>query len=191
MGDKPRLTLVGPESIGSRPSRSQRKATKRTVGNFMFQPVIQLKIAAYNALVAALFSLSISLLFYFNLDKFATTFIDHTQADDATISQIYHHLESVRIWALLLLIGYVGVAIAVSLRLTQQMVGSTAGFKKHIRAIANGDYSKKISVRRGDAFQDVAEELNYLSESLAKNQESAPGDSDSERRRVSGDSAPS
>lgn len=187
MGDKPRLTLVGPGTPNPRTPRAGRSATKRSITTHMFQPMIQIKIAAYNALAAALFSLAISLLFYKNLDTFATTFIDHTQADDATISAIYHHLEGIRISALLILIGYIGVAIAISLRVTQKMVGSTAGFRKHIRAIANGDLSKKISVKRGDAFQEVAEELNYLTESLAKMREHDRSDSDDSRRRVSGD----
>jgi methyl-accepting chemotaxis protein len=153
----------------------------------MFQPVIQLKIAAYNALVAAIFSLAMALLFYKNLNTFAETFIEHTQADDATIAQVYHHIEGVRIWALLTLIGYVGISIAVSLKITQQMVGSTVGFRRHIRALANGDLSKRIAVKRGDAFQDVAEELNYLTDSLAKSRESEPAESASGNKRASGD----
>lgn len=153
----------------------------------MFQPVIQLRIAAYNALTAALFSLALSFLFYKNLEMFANTFIENTQADDATISQVYHHIEGVRVWALLVLVGYVCVAIAVSLRVTSQMVGSTAGFRKHVRALANGDLSKRISVKKGDAFQDVADELNFLTDSLAKAREREEGESLSDKRRASGD----
>jgi len=185
--DKSRLTLVGPDTPIQRPPRSGRSATKRTVAGIMFQPVIQLKIAAYNALAAAMFSLALSMLFYHNLQMFANTFIDHTQADDATISQVYHHIEGVRVWALLILIGYVGVSIGVSLSITQRMVGSTVTFRKHIRSMANGDLSKRISVKRGDAFQDVAEELNYLSDSLARSREHEAEESLGGRRRASGD----
>ena len=156
MKDKSKLTLVGPDSPMNRPPRSGKSATKRSVTGMMFQPVIQLRIAAYNALAAAIFSLALSFLFYKNLEMFANTFIDTSQADDATIAQVYHHIEGVRIWALLVLVGYVAVSIAVSLRVTQQMVGSTVGFRKHVRAMANGDLSKRISVKKGDAFQDVA-----------------------------------
>lgn len=189
MSDKTKLTLVGPDTIIPRPPRSSggKSATKRSLSGMMFQPVIQLKIAAYNALIASIFSLVLALLFYKNLEMFANTFIDHTQADDQTISQVYHHIEGVRIWALLVLIGYIGVSVAVSLRITQQMVGSTVGFRRHIRAIANGDLSKRISVKRGDAFQDVAEELNYLTESLAKAREHEPASGERSTRRASGD----
>jgi methyl-accepting chemotaxis protein len=189
VSDKTKLTLVGPDTLLPRPPRSGggRSATKRSVSNFMFQPVIQLKIAAYNALIAAVFSLVLALLFYKNLEMFANTFIDHTQADDVTINQVYHHIEGVRIWALLVLVGYVGVSIAVSLRITQKMVGSTVGFRRHIRAIANGDLSKRISVKRGDAFQDVAEELNYLTDALAKARESDQISTEHSTRRASGD----
>ena len=187
MKDKSKLTLVGPDSPMNRPPRSGKSATKRTVTGMMFQPVIQLRIAAYNALAAALFSLALSFLFYKNLEMFANTFIDTSQADDATISQVYHHIEGVRVWALLILIGYVAVSVAVSLKVTQQMVGSTAGFRKHVRAMANGDLSKRISVKKGDAFQDVAEELNHLTDSLAKTREREEGESLSSNRRASGD----
>ncbi len=187
MKDKSKLTLVGPDSPMNRPPRSGKSATKRTVTGMMFQPVIQLRIAAYNALAAAMFSLVLSFLFYKNLEMFANTFIDTSQADDATIAQVYHHIEGVRIWALLVLVGYVAVSIAVSLRVTQQMVGSTVGFRKHVRSMANGDLSKRISVKKGDAFQDVAEELNHLTDSLAKAREREEGESLSSNRRASGD----
>lgn len=189
MSDKTRLTLVGPDTFIPRAPRAGggKSATKRSISGMMFQPVIQLKIAAYNALVASIFSLALALLFYKNLSTFAETFIEHTQADDATIAQVYHHIEGVRIWALLTLVGYVGVSIVVSLRITQQMVGSTVGFRRHIRSMANGDLSKRISVRRGDAFQDVAEELNYLADSLAKSREHDSNESGSGTKRASGD----
>ncbi len=187
MSDKGKLTLVGPDTPIRRPPRSGRSATKRTLGGMIFQPVIQLKIAAYNALAAALFSLVLSLLFYKNLEMFANTFIENTQADDATISQVYHHIEGIRVWALLVLMGYIAVSVAVSLKVSSQMFGSTAGFRKHIRALANGDLSKRISVRKGDAFQEVAEELNFLTDSLAKAREREEGESLGGKRRASGD----
>ena len=187
MSDKGKLTLVGPDTPTKRPPRSGGSATKRTVGGMIFQPVIQLKIAAYNALAAALFSLVLSLLFYKNLEMFANTFIENTQADDATINQVYHHIEGIRVWALLVLVGYIAVSIGVSLRVSSKMFGSTAGFRKHIRALANGDLSKRITVRKGDAFQDVAEELNFLTDSLAKAREREEGESLGGKRRASGD----
>ena len=44
--------------------------------------------------------------------------------------------------------------------------GPTIAFKRHINALKSGDYSARILLRRHDAFNDVAHELNDLAEIL-------------------------
>jgi hypothetical protein len=41
-------------------------------------------------------------------------------------------------------------------------------FKRHIRALREGNYDSRVVLRKGDAFDDVADELNLLAQALAK-----------------------
>jgi len=45
-------------------------------------------------------------------------------------------------------------------------VGPTVAFRRHLRALAAGDYSARTYLRPHDAFQEVADELNALSRAL-------------------------
>ena len=48
------------------------------------------------------------------------------------------------------------------------MGGPTVAFRRHIQALRQGDFDSRVRLRRGDAFNEVADELNALSEDLAR-----------------------
>ena len=49
-----------------------------------------------------------------------------------------------------------------------EVIGPTVAFKRHIRALREGNYDSRVVLRKGDAFDDVADELNLLAQALAK-----------------------
>ena len=51
---------------------------------------------------------------------------------------------------------------------SRKLVGPQIAFRRHIAAIESGDYSSRIVLRKGDAFDDVAHALNQLAETLEK-----------------------
>jgi hypothetical protein len=47
---------------------------------------------------------------------------------------------------------------------THKLIGPTIAFRRHIRMIAEGKFQYRTKLRKGDAFQEVASDLNKLSE---------------------------
>ena len=142
--------------------------------SLLLQPVIQLRIAAWSAFASAIFGFAIALVFYYSLRSISNAFVDIGHLDDETINNAYQMFEWIRISALTLLISQVFVSIAVSLVTTHRLVGPTVAMRRQIRAMINGHYGQKITVRDSDAFTDMAEDLNELSEQLSKENRKQP-----------------
>ena len=51
------------------------------------------------------------------------------------------------------------------------MIGPTLPIMRHIRALKDGFYSQRVKLRRYDCFQELADELNKLAETLEKRKE--------------------
>jgi len=139
-----------------------------SIGKFLLQPIIQLKIAAWSAMWSAMFGLAIAVLFNFSLTNLSNSFVDVGHVDDETIARLYNLFEGVRMSALGLLLGQVMVAVIVSFMMTNRMLGAAVAFRQEIRALINRQYGRKVSLRNGDLFNDVAEDLNELSEQLRR-----------------------
>jgi len=61
---------------------------------------------------------------------------------------------------------YFFITVAVSIFFTHRLVGPTYAFRRHIRELKNGNYGSRVVLRKGDAFQEVAEDLNDLAVTL-------------------------
>jgi len=51
---------------------------------------------------------------------------------------------------------------------THRMIGPTLPIMRHIKALKDGFYSHRVQLRRHDCFQELANELNALAETLEK-----------------------
>ena len=157
--------------------RSAGSKSQRKIRNFLLQPLIQIRIAAWSALASAVFSLAIALVFYFSLRSLAEAFSNVGHLDDETINRTYNMFEGVRLSALGLLLTQVLVSVVVSIVTTHRLVGPTVAFRQQIRALINGKYGQKVILRNNDAFQEVALDLNELSEQLQKESQKKSGPS--------------
>jgi len=83
---------------------------------------------------------------------------------DAMIQSQLHDLALV---SLLIALPYVLVTIAVAVVHSHQYVGPAIPLRRHLEALKNGDYSSRVQLRRGDAFEEVAQDLNELAALLA------------------------
>jgi signal transduction histidine kinase len=70
-------------------------------------------------------------------------------------------------------IAYVVVNIVVTILFTHKLIGPTIAFRRHIRMIAEGKLQYRTVLRKGDAFSEVAEDLNNLSALLEKRSKGA------------------
>jgi methyl-accepting chemotaxis protein len=53
-----------------------------------------------------------------------------------------------------------------SLRQSHRIVGPMNRIKRILQAIGNGDFSQRITLRKGDALEDLAKEINQMSQEL-------------------------
>jgi hypothetical protein len=82
----------------------------------------------------------------------------------------------------LLCIGYVGILFFVVFKMTHKIYGPLVGIERFVDQIADGDYRRRVIVRRGDDLVRLAAKLNAMAESLEKKYGTAdrrkPGDRD-------------
>ncbi len=140
--------------------------SKRKIRNFLLQPLIQTKIGAYVISLTFLFSISIAVVYYLQLSKFTDFVIKLTDLEEEVRGMLNQSISDIQWYVYALIVVYVLSIVIVSVINTHTMVGPTIAFKKHIEALQAGNYLHRTVLRKGDAFLDVGEGLNQLSENL-------------------------
>jgi methyl-accepting chemotaxis protein len=140
----------------------------RKARNLLLMPRLQLKLALY-ALMLSLGFLLVTALFgklYFE-QTYITLVENTTQAEyvQAIINQQLHDFKSM---SLLLLAGYIVMMVVLVAVFTHRMIGPTLPIMRHVKALKDGFYSHRVTLRRHDSFQELADELNALAETLEK-----------------------
>jgi methyl-accepting chemotaxis protein len=140
----------------------------RKARNLLLMPRLQLKLALY-ALMLSLGFLLVTALFgklYFE-QTYITLVENTTQAEyvQAIINQQLHDFKSM---SLLLLAGYIVTMVVLVAVYTHRMIGPTLPIMRHVKALKDGFYSHRVTLRRHDSFQELADELNALAETLEK-----------------------
>jgi hypothetical protein len=76
----------------------------------------------------------------------------------------------------LILIAYVLAMVGTCVALTHRLLGPTVALGRHVQSLKNGNYRFRIHLRKSDGvFQPLAQELNQLTEILARNGRSDSG----------------
>ena len=75
---------------------------------------------------------------------------------------------SIALTLLVELLISIPVIWVLGIRQSHRIVGPMNRLKKMIEAIGNGDFSQRITLRQGDALEDLAKSLNAMTESLQK-----------------------
>jgi hypothetical protein len=136
----------------------------RKARNLLLMPRLQLKLALY-ALMLSLGFLLVTALFgklYFE-QTYITLVENTTQAEyvQAIINQQLHDFKSM---SLLLLAGYIVMMVVLVAVFTHRMIGPTLPIMRHVKALKDGFYSHRVTLRRHDSFQERADALNALAE---------------------------
>ena len=138
----------------------------RKARNFLLKPGLQLKLAFY-VLLLSLGFVFITVLFgklYF--EQTYITLIDNTTQSEyiqAIVTQQIHDFKSL---SLLLLAVYMVMIVLVATVYTHRMIGPTLPIMRHVKALKEGFYSHRVKLREYDCFQELADELNELAETL-------------------------
>ncbi len=141
---------------------------QRRLTNFLLQPLVQMRIGLFNVAASLLFVSLLGFYAYKKLVAFSDVVATLTQADAEVKGLMTDYLGSVGETALIAAIIFVLVNLGLSVYLTHKLVGPTIAFRRHIHALAAGDFRARTKLRAGDAFNEVAEDLNLLSDKLTE-----------------------
>lgn len=139
---------------------------KRHIANFLLQPLIQLRIglAGIGLMIAGFAVLSAYV--YAKMADFTEVIVTLTESDQSIRNLIAHYINSTGLVALCIVVATMVVNMIVTIYFTHKMVGPTVAFRRHIGQLQKGVYGQRVKLRKGDAFIEVADELNKLAEIL-------------------------
>ena len=140
---------------------------KRSLKNYILQPLLQIKLGLYSILLSIAFSLAVSAILYFNLGKFTAIVLELTGVEDEVKDLLIQYLAPAQIQLAAAMVLYILITIVMSIKYTHTLVGPTVAFRRHIRMLAEGKYDYQTRLRDGDAFSEVADDLNNLSKLYA------------------------
>ncbi|WP_141734537.1 hypothetical protein [Oligoflexus tunisiensis] len=139
---------------------------KRKLSNFMLQPLLQIRLGLYSILLSLAFCLALVAIFYVNFNKFYDLVLELTDLREEVTDILKSYVRGLIGWVAIGTTIYFFITVAVSIFFTHRLVGPTYAFRRHIRELKNGNYGSRVVLRKGDAFQEVAEDLNDLAVTL-------------------------
>ncbi len=142
--------------------------SKRRMVNFLLQPMVQLRLGFINVCLSLTFTVLLGTYVYMKFVQFADVVATLTEANDEISDMLGSYLASVATTAALGAVAFIIVSLAASVYTTHRLVGPTIAFRRHINALIGGDLKVKTKLRQGDAFVEVADSLNKLSDHLVE-----------------------
>lgn len=141
---------------------------KRKAKNFLLQPLLQVKIGLYAIILSILFSIAMFAILWSNFSGLINSIVLMTDAEDEVREIFMQYWKGTQLWLYLTVAIYLIATVGMSVLYTHKLVGPTIAFRRHIRSIAEGRYNARTYLRKGDAFAEVADELNRLSEMMER-----------------------
>lgn len=160
-----------PKVNGAPPKKVDGDSTskpKRRIRNFLLQPLLQVKLGLYAIFLSFLFVATTGFLLYTNFANFIDAVVQLTDVEDDVKDLFLEYWHDTRLWIVGCCAAYFLATIVVSVIFTHRLVGPTIAFRRHIRSLREGKFQARTFLRRGDAFSEVADEINLLSEVLEK-----------------------
>jgi len=142
---------------------------KRRLRNILLQPLVQVKLGMYSICLAFLFSIVIMTLLYMNFYRFYDMVLELTDLREEVSMLLQGYIMDATGWLLTTVIVYLIMNIAISVYYTHRLVGPTYAFRRHIDLLRNGEFDSRVQLRKGDAFEEVANDLNDLASQLDTN----------------------
>ncbi len=147
------------------------KMNARSLNHVLIQPFKQIKIGVYFIAWSVVFMVAAGFIF------FQITYEQH-----ANVMKIFNVVDSTTRWDLLandvvlsglikvsvLLVGYTILTLLLSISLTHRIYGPLVSIHKFIDELSEGQYQKRVTIRKKDELKMLAAKLNSLAEKLEK-----------------------
>jgi len=155
------------------PSSSQ----QRRVVNAIWQPFLQFKLLMYMLGLTAVVAVLLGVFLYYAFSDLIGTVAMESGSRSYYAEMIDIQLVYLFRYCGALFVLYVLLLAAVCVAYTHRLIGPFRPYTRHIEQLAQGDYSSRVQLRKGDLdmFVDFGDKLNDLATQLEakdKNQQS-------------------
>ena len=132
----------------------------------LLEPLLQIKLGLYNMILSFAFAGALLGILRAQWVRFRT-WLGYTAIKNLVDTEVARYASDALFWIVLVLLIFLVTNTLVSILATHRLIGPTVAFRRHIKALTEGDYSAQTTLREHDAFKEVAADLNALSAALA------------------------
>lgn len=143
----------------------------RKARNFLLKPGLQLKLAFYFLLLSLGFIFTTMLFAKLYFEQTYITLAGNTAQSEYIQAVVTQQINDFKSLSMIMLVVYVVMVVIVATVYTHRMIGPTLPVLRHIKALKEGFYSHRVKLRENDCFQEMADELNELAETLEQRQQ--------------------
>ena len=139
---------------------------RRRARSWFRQPRLQLALPLRLLLLSAGFAGAWAIQTYFAFEAFVATAL-RSPLDSASIQTLLlAQLHDFFLATAVIGVGFALCLVVVTAAHGHRMLGPAVAIRRQVRALLDGDYASRVGIRKGDAFAELAEDLNRLAESL-------------------------
>jgi len=142
-------------------------ANRRRLKNLVQKPSLQYRHAVYYFAFMVVGAIVVQAIILGTLQRFMIETllaggVDPLRVQEALNGQLRGYM--LRITLLFPVLGLGAMFLA--LRMTHRFLGPQVPMRRHIQALAEGNYDSRCNIRKGDELQELADDLNLLAEAL-------------------------
>ena len=143
-------------------------AQKRRVVNAVWQPFVQFKLLMYMLGTTAVVALLLGAFLYYAFSDLVAAIAGANEGVGYYGEMVQIQLVHLFRYCGALFVLYVLLLAAVCVAYTHRLIGPLRPFTRHVEALAQGDYSSRVNLRKGDLdmYVEYAEKLNELAVNL-------------------------
>jgi len=147
---------------------SNKPVQKRRVVNAIWQPFLHFKLLMYMLGTTAIVAILLGAFLYFAFSDLIAVVTSQTDETSYYGEMIEIQLVHLFRYCGALFVLYIVLLAAVCVAYTHRLVGPIRPFGRQVDSLAQGDYSARITLRRGDLdlYTEFAEKLNHLAVNL-------------------------
>jgi HAMP domain-containing protein len=138
----------------------------RKARNLLLKPAFQLKLPIYVLLLSVTFMMLGLFLGNLYFQQTYMSMLATSTQPDYLQQVIARQAHEFKFLSALLLLVYAALVTVIATIFTHRLIGPTLPIRRHIRALKEGLYTHRVTLRAHDGLQDVAEELNELAATL-------------------------
>jgi HAMP domain-containing protein/preprotein translocase subunit SecG len=139
---------------------------RRKATNFLQQPGLQLQLPLFVLLLTGAFLLLVLVLGNLYFEQTFLTMMETTSQTEYLQPVVNEQTREFRNITVLLLAVYAVLVVVVTIAYTHRLIGPMLPVMRHVKALQEGLYEHRVKLRRTDAFQELAAELNELARVL-------------------------